>query len=628
MAVDKPLSAEKGIFVSITDFPPMKWPVLLLLLLYLMVQGIVSGQNVGDSARANKVYQEIEAVSQKHKITRLIHQAVIRPVRRPSVFPARVIKNMPEWVFSPFEGRPVRKVIVQTTKPFGYSLVDETVEPKGNFVKAANSLHVRTRSWAIRSYLLVHEGDIFDSVLMAESERLIRNLAYVHDVRLNIQELQGSDSLDIVFRVSDVWSIDVDGDISPQSGSMTLQDRNFMGFGHTLLYTYKQYFGSPRSAYRLGYTLPNIRNTGVQAYLGHAVDESGNFDRRIQFDRPFLSPVTHWAGGILLSDVLKPQPVYLADTSLDVSIHKVSFDSWLGYSWQLFHGKTQGERGTRLIAAARFSHYWLYDKSLGIAGMSDWMQDYSQIMGQIGLSVRQYVKTTHLFKYGLTEYVPVGAALYLATGLRFGNGQSYYYGASASWGNYLGDFYISPRIDYGTFTNAGTANQGVVNASLLVFSPIYRIGGWSVRQFVRPDITLGINRTPFDVLSLNGEGSFGGFNSSGSEGTSRLRANLQTQAYAPWKLLGFRFGPYLSWGAGMIGRQGEHFAHSRVYTFVGAGILIRNDYLVFNQFQISFAFYPNIPGKGNYILKFNPIRSTNFGLPDFVVSTPGEVEFK
>jgi hypothetical protein len=65
-----------------------------------------------------------------------------------------------------------------------------------------------------------------------------------------------------------------------------------------------------------------------------------------------------------------------------------------------------------------------------------------------------------------------------------------------------------------------------------------------------------------------------------------------------------------------------------MYPQLGMGVLIRNDYLVIKHFQLSFAFYPSIPGDGNNVFKANPFRSTDFGFPDFVIGKPAVLEFR
>jgi len=65
------------------------------------------------------------------------------------------------------------------------------------------------------------------------------------------------------------------------------------------------------------------------------------------------------------------------------------------------------------------------------------------------------------------------------------------------------------------------------------------------------------------------------------------------------------------------------FGDSKVYSQIGLGVLIKNENLVFNTFQVSVSFYPLIPAKGQNILKMNSFSTTDFGFRDFEIEKPG-----
>jgi hypothetical protein len=114
----------------------------------------------------------------------------------------------------------------------------------------------------------------------------------------------------------------------------------------------------------------------------------------------------------------------------------------------------------------------------------------------------------------------------------------------------------------------------------------------------------------------------------GLSGTSRLLLTLQTQSYAPWNFIGFRFGPFLNFTLGMLGNEANGFRNSKVYSQIGFGVLIKNLHLVMNTFQLSIAFYPSIPGMGNNVFKTNTFKTTDFGFNDFEIGKPAPVRFR
>lgn len=139
---------------------------------------------------------------------------------------------------------------------------------------------------------------------------------------------------------------------------------------------------------------------------------------------------------------------------------------------------------------------------------------------------------------------------------------------------------------------------------------------------------IGLNRQAYDSLTLNDGYGLAGFRSTELKGTSRLLFTLQTQSYAPWDFIGFRFGPFINCTLGMLGDPVSGFKNSKVYAQIGLGILIKNDYLVLNSFQLSISFYPVMPGGAHGIFKFNSFSTTDFGLGDFDIGKPATVLYQ
>jgi hypothetical protein len=78
----------------------------------------------------------------------------------------------------------------------------------------------------------------------------------------------------------------------------------------------------------------------------------------------------------------------------------------------------------------------------------------------------------------------------------------------------------------------------------------------------------------------------------------------------------------------MIGDVVKGFKNSKLYSLFGLGVLIKNENLVFNTFQISISFYPIIPGKGFDILKMNSFSTSDFGFRDFEIGKPANTVFR
>ena len=203
-----------------------------------------------------------------------------------------------------------------------------------------------------------------------------------------------------------------------------------------------------------------------------------------------------------------------------------------------------------------------------------------------------------------------------------------YLGIRLSSGNYYPWGYLSTNYEYGTFFKASNADQGVISASVNYFTPLIESRNWKFRQFVKPELIIGINRFSYDTLTLRDGYGLNGFNSFGLSGTSRLILTLQSQAYAPWNVAGFHFGPFVNCSFGMLGDAETRFKNSKIYSQISIGVLIKNINLVFTSIQLSLSFYPTVPGSGHNIFKANSLNTNDFGLMDFDLGKPSTIIYR
>jgi hypothetical protein len=103
---------------------------------------------------------------------------------------------------------------------------------------------------------------------------------------------------------------------------------------------------------------------------------------------------------------------------------------------------------------------------------------------------------------------------------------------------------------------------------------------------------------------------------------------LQTQAYSPWDLWGFRLNPYFNYSIAMLSKADQGLNDSKAYSKIGIGFIVNNDFLVFSSFQISLSYYPSIPNVGENVFKTNSFETTDFGFQDFELAKPRTVIFK
>ena len=78
----------------------------------------------------------------------------------------------------------------------------------------------------------------------------------------------------------------------------------------------------------------------------------------------------------------------------------------------------------------------------------------------------------------------------------------------------------------------------------------------------------------------------------------------------------------------MIGDDAGGFKNSKVYSQLGLGVMINNEHLVYSTFQISFSFYPSIPGIGHGVFKMNSFKTTDYRFRDFEIEKPGIIIYQ
>jgi hypothetical protein len=600
---------------------------IFFILLFLCFQMSFSQNNV-PKKDSSEVYKEIQTYSKKHKFTNFLHKLVFKPIN-PKQKKKKVIVQQN---YRDFEGKIIRKINIVTLDPFGYSEIDSTKKPRNWVEKNGNSIHIKTKKLAIRNVLLISENKPLDSLLVKESVRLIRAQSYISRVAITTQlTAKNGDSVDVFIRVLDTWSLLPRVSVTDTKANFQLNERNFFGSGHTLNSRYQKRYTDGKSGYNLEYIVPNIKNTFIQTKLIYFKDLDDNYGKTIAIDRPFYSPFAKWAGGINLDQQFRTDT--LQDINLVYAKQRFKYNSqdfWGGYAIRISKDSTENSRVTNLIVSGRFLNIdYLESPTIEYDPIDFYASEHFFLSG-IGISTRKFVEDKYIFRNGVTEDVPIGKIYGLTTGYQVKNGVGrFYLGSQVSFGNYFKWGFLSLNFELGTFYHKSVTDQTAFTFQANYFTNLINLGKWKLRQFIKPQLTVGINRQDFigDQLTINEEYGIKGFKSA-IYGNQKAMLTFQTQAYSPWKIFGFRLNPYFNYTIAMLGNKETRMRDNQAFSKVGIGFLITNDYLVFRTFQISLAYYPTIPGNGNNILKTNAFETSDFGFEDFGLGKPRTVIYK
>lgn len=606
---------------------PQKQKLIFGILLFLCFQISFSQENK-TKKDSSEVYKDIQAYSKKNKAMNFLHKLIFQPVNPKKKKEKKVVQQS----YQKFEGKIIRNINIITLDPFGYSEIDSTKKPKSWLEKKGNIIHIKTRVFAIKNVLLIRKNKPLDSLLVKESLRLLRAQSYIGRVAIKTELIsKNADSVDVSIRVLDNWSIIPNGALSSSNSNINLSDHNIIGTGHTLNTEYQNRFSDGKKAYNIGYIIPTIKNTFIRTSLNYYIDLNDYYGKSINMDRPFYSPYTKWAGGIYLDQKFRKDS--LSDTNLIYAQQNFKYNSqdyWIGHAFQILKGNTENDRTTNLILSGRFLNIKYLETPTIAYDPIHFFSSEQFLLSGIGLSMRKFVVDKYVFKNGVPEDIPIGKIYGLTSGYQYKNNTGrFYLGSRFSFGNYFKFGFLSLNFEMGTFFNKSITEQTAFSFQANYFTHLISIGNWKLRQFVKPQLIIGINRQNSigDQLTINENYGIRGFNSA-VYGTQKMILTFQTQAYSTWNLYGFRLNPYLNYTIAMLGNSINGFRNSQAFSKIGFGFLINNDFLVFRTFQISLAYYPNIPGNGENIFKTNSFETSDFGLQDFGLGKPRDLIYK
>lgn len=577
------------------------------------------------------LYRKIHDFSQKRKVTRWIYENIFVEPEVDEPPPAKRTPSRRVVPSKSLAGRVVRTIRITVTDPFGYTVDDTAKAPTLWLQRTANTLHRRTRHYVIRDLLLVQEGDTLDPLRIAESERLLRTSQVVNDARITAIPVSGMpDAVDLHVVVHDKWNFDAFGEIAPGDMRITARDRNLLGWGQQVEQQVYYPFESEQPEFSGRHEVYNISNTYISTRTEYSLTPT--LDRfGVRLDRPFYSALTRLAGGIgWYKDWNRTA---LTDTSGEqIGVQRIdpaNFDTWVGHSFPFANDGTEPGRTTNLIASARYYQTrYTYRPPPEVDSLGVYMNTSTFLVGA-GFSARQYYQERFLFRFGAIEDVPEGLLIKLVGGGRRleGDRPRLYTGVEVSRGRHFTRFgYLSAFAGHGLFWRNGAYNDATLRAGFLYFSDLATAARWHFRAFVRGTFVLGFDKPVTARLDLNGDQLYG-FQSSSVSGTHKELLTIETVAYAPYNLIGFRFAPILLYGVGTIGNEGDPLFSGRVHHAFTLGLLVRNENLLVNTFEVSLSFYPYIPDEQRAIIDAG--RFTNFTVraPDFVFTQPGVVGY-
>lgn len=581
-------------------------------------------------------YDSLEQRANRKKLTGWIYDALISPPR-----PYVDKKALALDYYNNYQGKVIAEIHFKALDVFGPRLNDTTRTAKHWAERAANTIHTKSNLKTIQKRLLFKIGDILDPEVMYETERVIRELPYIKDVKILVDaDTTYRGLVNVTILTKDRFSFGVSGGVSgTSSGDLEVYNRNIFGIGHEISL---RFVGHIREEPYLGletfYSINNIAGRFLDIDLGYM-----NTYRRegflINADKPFYTQTTKWGYGTYLTRLLRTDRVahndFLRFKNLSMSYNM----AWAGRGINISPNR---ENITQLVFSAGL-HNWnyfgqpdsifLFNRTPVILEDDDrTLSNRTLYMAGLTISQRRFIQDQLIYSYGITEDIPEGfrnSIMYGYDANEFGD--RHYLHFTTSNGNLLlsrtGYLYLSGS--FGGYLNKGVFEDGMLNGHIEFISKLRSAGAKRVRTFLNLDYTLGIRRTGYDFLTLGKLDHIRGFDSKEWEtlGRQRLSGKLEHVVFMPQQFYKFNIAVFGFADVGFIGSNKNFILQENFYSGIGLGIRLHNENLVFETFRLRFVFYP-FPPDDMSLVSFSLSEQSKQRFNSFEPTAPAPLRFE
>jgi hypothetical protein len=562
----------------------------------------------------------------RHKISRFLYTLLFVP---PRVYTlpdtSQIIRS--EVPYVRYKGKIIRHIDIKTLAPFGPTVADTCAQTTNWVGKTGNKTHLTTREHVIRKNLLFKQGQKADPILLADNERLLRDMPAIGDVRIIVSPTPSDDdSVDITVITKDVFSIGFDFlMVTPAKSVFRLYDGNFLGLGDRLTNEFS--IESSRGPYiredGISYNLTNIGGTFIDGIANYFHDDIGNQNVSFQFRRSFFSNRTRWAGSGLFQYSRYKDHV---NDNYKITSYYYDANLWIGRAFFL---RTKDEPVRLIISQAAYNRHY-YSRPFISPDSNKRYYNYVQWFTGFSISKNNYYLTDYILEFGKTENIPYGHLFELTFGPEFSDYYTRFYsGIEIAYGDFIKKFgYLSGDINFGGFFRGNSYEDAVlkIQARYMTYLFSTRSKRYKFRIYLVTDYKSGFNFriNNRDYYAFNSDLQLNKTTDPASlEGRGAISASLSTVFYTPWYFYGFKFALLEQIQGGFITNKNAALFATQFYPGIRTGLIIKNDNLIFPALVISLFYYPNTPSGGSS-LQFLMNISTGIKFPDYNVSAPKE----
>lgn len=547
-----------------------------------------------------------------------IRKAITRKSVDSTIQPGILISKN-EVPFLSYEGKGIRHILI---RDFGFekTFIDTAKEINYLGKGLVKRLHRNTKEWVIRNNLFIKEKTAFKANYVADNERYLRSLEYIHDARILVNEIEGEpDSIDLVVITKDFLSISFHLNSATSTRFKSkIGDANIMGTAQKVQFTTMlEKRRDPHFGYEILYKNNSIANTFINTTIGYSKINSNLNDRtsdehtwQVKLERPLVSQYLHVAGGLSLDHGQTFNIYSKPDTSFYNYAYN-TFDAWFGYNLGVRKFLFLKSVRNREFLSIRYFQNKFSRVPYQVGEKFNFIfNDREAILAQFTFFRQNFYKTNYVFGFGITEDVPYGYNIALTGGwYKQLHLERAYAGADANFyvvtgrGNVIQYF-----LRTGTFINKGKIEDAVGLIGASSFSRIFNYKNLKMRHYLRVSYTKQLNRIGLDPLGIKNVFGLPYISSDSANGNQRLSLHTETIFFLRLKVLGFKFAPFVSADLALFTPEHERTAHSGFYSGFGGGMRTRNENLLFKTIELRFMYFPRKSEQHN---KFKLTFTTN-----------------
>lgn len=529
--------------------------------------------------------------------------------------------------FELFEGRKIASIRFVRLEPFGSSIHDTTKISSHWIEKTGNSLHMNTSRIKLRNHLLFQAGDPVNPLLMAENEKLMRDLNYIEDVMFRLEpNRERPEEVDVTVISKDKFEYAVNLNINADNSDIQFVNENMFGLGHRLTLGFAQkneYL--PEMGIYSSYQVQNILGQFINASVGYS-DTYLKKDWNFSVDKKFLTSLEENAGGFSLDNVSKFN--YIAEDhpiELDTTVAYLATDAWFIHAFPMSKNMLD-----KTLVSFRYYHQKFDRTAEDSFGESEFLRNHDFFLTGVTWARRKLYKNNQVYGYGVTEDIPYGYYYEIKTGLdksQFGTWPYFGFSLSRSTIGKEGSYY-SGKLAMDGFLDEGSVKQGTILLSGDYFSKKRFVFNDPWRGFVKMELLSGINRLEEEYITIDGRFGIRDFYTSNIKGKNRFKINLEAVRYLKWNFYGFRFTHYYYTDLAFLSDRLRNLFSTDFYAGLGTGLRIYNESLLFKIIDIRLSWFPVLPPEemSHFGMNLQGLSKSRF--EDFLGRKPEVIRFE